>query len=889
MIIRIDIAIPCQFFSSAKFSNKIVVISALNDETIEIKKNNIKINVSGMTCASCVNTIEKYVKNQDGINDVKVNLLSEEAKIEFDPSKVSEEDIINWVDDIGYKAEVKHEVSADKVQLEISGMTCASCVATIEKYVGSLDGVDNVSVNLSTEKAAISFSPDLVGVRDLINAVSDIGYTAKISGEGIDLERLERVEEIKKWKKKLIYSSILALPVLFIAMFLSYVQIAPINRILEIELIPRLPLDDVLELILSTPIQFWIGWEFYEKSYKALKHKAATMDVLVAMGTSAAYFYGIFSMIYAVINPAYNGVVFFETSALLITFIVLGKYLEASAKGKTSEAIKNLMSLQAKSAVLLEIDDDGNVVNEREIKAELIQKGDVLKVYPGEKIPSDGKIVFGSSAIDESMVTGESLPVNKNVDDEVIGATVNQQGMLHVKATKVGSESALSQIIKLVEDAQTSKAPIQAMADKISSVFVPIVIIIAVVDFIVWYFLLSSGVVPQSWLPGGTTSFIFAFLLGISVLVIACPCALGLATPTAVMVGTGLGAENGILIKGGEPLETAHKIDAIILDKTGTITYGKPDLTDIITLNNNSEKDVLYYAASAEAGSEHPLGRSIVDNAKQKNVELGTPEEFNSITGKGITALIDNNVVFIGSRGLMTDQGMNLDSESEEKMKILEEDGKTAMLVAVNKEIIGIVAVADTVKPESKSAIMELKRMNIDVWMVTGDNIRTANAIARQVGIDNVFAEVLPEEKSNKVKELQDLGRVVAMVGDGINDSPALAQANVGIAIGAGTDVAIETADMVLMRSDLRDVVTAIDLSNKTFNRIKLNFVWAFGYNVIGIPIAAGIFIPLIRYLWGVTFTLPPAVAGLAMALSSVSVVTSSLLLKRYKKPKITA
>ncbi len=856
-------------------------------EIVELKKNNIKINISGMTCASCVNTIEKYVSNQEGVGEIKVNLLSEEAHIEFDPEKVSEADIVGWVDDIGYQAEVKNEASADKIQLDIEGMTCASCVATIEKYVGSIDGVDNISVNLTTEKAAISFSPDVIGVRDLIEAVSDVGYKAQIAGESIDLERLERIEEIQKWKKKLIYSSILTLPVLVIAMVFAYIDYAPINELMEFELYPRLRLDDTLELILSTPVQFWIGAEFYKKSYKALKHKAATMDVLVAMGTSAAYFYGVFSMIYAILNPEYSGVVFFETSALLITFIILGKYLEASAKGKTSEAIKKLMSLQAKSAILLELNEKGEVVGEKEISADLIQRGDILKVYPGEKIPTDGEIVFGNSAIDEAMVTGESLPVNKKEGDEVIGATVNQQGMLHVKATKLGSESTLSQIIKLVEDAQTSKAPIQGMADKISAIFVPIVVVIAAIDFVVWLLLLNAGIVPASWLPVGTTNFIFAFLLGVSVLVIACPCALGLATPTAVMVGTGLGAENGILIKGGEPLETAHNIDAIILDKTGTITYGKPDLTDIFTLDGNTEKDVLYFAASAEAGSEHPLGKSIVNHAKDKNMDINTPQEFNSITGKGITANIDGKQVFIGSRGLMIDQNIPLSNETEAKMKSYEEDGKTAMIVAVDNKIIGVVAVADTVKPESKSAIAALKKMGVEVWMVTGDNIRTANAIARQVGIDNVFAEVLPEDKAKKVKELQEKGSIVAMVGDVINDSPALAQANVGIAIGAGTDVAIETADMVLMKSDLRDVVTAIDLSKKTFSRIKLNFVWAFGYNVLGIPIAAGLFIPVIRYFFDFTFTLPPAIAGLAMAFSSVSVVTSSLLLKRYKKPEI--
>jgi Cu+-exporting ATPase len=670
-------------------------------------------------------------------------------------------------------------------------------------------------------------------------------------------------------------------------MVFAFVDAGPVSKVLEYEIVSELRVDDTLEFLFATPIQFWIGWEFYTKSYKALRHRTATMEVLVAMGTSAAYFYSVFSIVYGMINTSYQGEVFFETSALLITFIILGKYLEANAKGKTSEAIKKLMSLQSKSAILIETDENGNVVNEEEISTDLIQKGDLLKVYPGEKVPTDGLIVYGSSAIDESMVTGESLPVNKSTGDEVIGATVNQQGVLHVKTTKIGSETALSQIIKLVEEAQTSKAPIQGMADKISAVFVPIVVVIALVDFFVWYTLFSLDVVPQSWLPGGTSSFLFSLLLAISVLVIACPCALGLATPTAVMVGTGLGAEQNILIKGGEPLETAHKIESIILDKTGTITYGKPNLTDIIPYNGFQRNEMLRFAASAESGSEHPLGKAIVNWAKEELGDIENPNNFKAISGKGIEAEINEKLVLVGSRGLLTSHSVVLDDGVEETMQTLENDGKTAMLVSIDKQLAGVIAVADTVKPESIIAIKAMQSMGLDVWMVTGDNERTANAIAREVGINHVFAEVLPEDKAKKVKTLQEEGKIVAMVGDGINDSPALAQADVGIAIGAGTDVAIETADMVLMRSDLRDVVTAIDLSKTTFNRIKLNFVWAFGYNAAGIPLAAGIFIPMIRAAFGYTFMLPPAIAGLAMALSSVSVVTSSLLLKKYKKPDL--
>ncbi|MHA2274416.1 MAG: heavy metal translocating P-type ATPase [Candidatus Kariarchaeaceae archaeon] len=852
-----------------------------------VKKSRKKqFNIEGMTCASCVSTIEKYVSSKPGINHIQVNLLAEKAEVEFD-TVTSEDEIIEWIDDIGYKAEVMDSGESSSINLDIDGMTCASCVSTIENYVGKLPGVENVSVNLTTEKAKVTYKSAEVGPRTIMSAVHDIGYSASMSKQDVDLDRLSRKKEIEKWKNKFILSALLTLPVFLIAMVFAFVDAGPVSEFLDYEIVSELRVDDTLEFLFATPIQFWIGWEFYTKSYKALRHKTATMEVLVALGTSAAYFYSVFSIVYGMINTSYQGEVFFETSALLITFIILGKYLEANAKGKTSEAIKKLMSLQSKSAILIETDENGNVVNEEEISNDLIQKGDLLKVYPGEKIPTDGLITYGSSAIDESMVTGESLPVNKSNGDEVIGATVNQQGVLHVKATKVGSETALSQIIKLVEEAQTSKAPIQGMADKISAVFVPIVVIIAIVDFFIWYALFSFDVVPHSWLPAGTTSFLFSFLLAISVLVIACPCALGLATPTAVMVGTGLGAEQNILIKGGEPLETAHKVDAIILDKTGTITHGKPNLTDIIPFNGFQRNEMLRLAASAESGSEHPLGKSIVNGAKEELGDLENPNNFKAIAGKGIEAEINEKIVLVGSRGLLTSHSVVLNEGVEETMQALENDGKTAMLVSIDNQLAGVIAVADTVKPESITAIKAMQSMGLDVWMVTGDNERTANAIAREVGINHVFAEVLPEDKAKKVKTLQEEDKVVAMVGDGINDSPALAQADVGIAIGAGTDVAIETADMVLMRSDLRDVVTAIDLSKTTFNRIKLNFVWAFGYNSAGIPLAAGLFIPIIRAAFGYTFMLPPAVAGLAMALSSVSVVTSSLLLKKYKKPDL--
>ncbi len=847
----------------------------MTQESKEVKKG--KIAISGMTCASCVNSIEGYVGSQEGILNINVNLLGEVAEVEYDPSVIDTEKIIDLVDDIGYKAEEIKDQTAGEAQLAISGMTCASCVNSIEGYVKSLDGVEDVSVNLTTETGKIVFDPSKVGVRDLIEAIDDLGYHAEIKSEQVDLDRLSKKEEIEGWKKKLIFSSVFSIPFLY-AMILRFIG----DPYLAETRIFNISLEGWMGLILGTPVQFWVGKDFYIKAYKTAKKLAFGMDTLVVLGTSAAYFYSVFVIIYEILVPEFQGDVFFETAVFLLTFIVLGKYLEASAKGKTSEAIKKLVELQAKTAVLIEYDEKGNETGEKEISVDLIQKGDVLKVYPGAKIPSDGVVIKGTSSVDESMLTGESLPVSKSVGDQVIGATINNQGVLYIKIERVGSETTLSQIIKLVEDSQASKAPIQGLADKISSIFVPIVVLIAILDFILWYTLISIGVVPSDWLLSGTGPFLFSFLLAITVLVIACPCALGLATPTAIMVGTGLGAENGILIKGGEPLETAHKIDAILLDKTGTITHGKPVVTDVIPLNGSDMDTVLKMAGALEKNSEHPLGKAILDYVNKNIESIPEPTDFESITGKGVTAIVDGKKASLGNRSLV--EG-DLDKSAEDQMVKLEEDGKTAMVLTVDGKLTAIFAVADTVKEDSKFAIQEFEKMGIEVWMVTGDNERTARAIARQVGIKNVFAEVLPKNKSDKVKELQEKGHIVAMVGDGINDSPALAQADVGIAIGAGADVAIETADMVLMKDSLADVVTAIDLSRKTFNRIKLNFFWAFGYNVLGIPIAAGVLVPISQALYGVTFTLPPAFAGLAMAFSSVSVVTSSLLLKRYKSP----
>ncbi len=854
-------------------------------DSIPSDRKKAKFNVSGMTCASCVNTIENYVSSQDGVLNVKVNLLGEKAEIEYDGSKIDSNKIEQLIEDVGFEAEPIIDQGEGYIELSVGGMTCASCVNTIENYVGSLTGITDINVNLTTEKAKVKFDPSTITPKEIVEAIEDVGFTASIAKESIDMDRLSKKEEINYWKKKLYWSLAFSVPIFVFFMVPSLLKIEAITRIHAIELFPHLPLKAVVLFVLTTPVQFWVGWGFYKKSYAVLKHGSATMDVLVALGTSAAYFYSLFAMIYSMIVPDFESELFFDTSAFLITFIVLGKYLEANAKGKTSEAIKQLLELQAKTAHVVQLNENGEVASEKEVPADLVQVGDIVKVYPGEKVPVDGVVVRGTSDVDESMITGESVYVTKRVGDKVIGSTINQGSVLLVQAEKIGADTVISQIVKMVEEAQSSKAPIQGLADRISSVFVPAVVIIAILDFTIWYILFNLGVAPLEWLPPGTSAFLFSFLMAVSVIVISCPCALGLATPTAIMVGTGLGAKYGILIKGGEALEAANNIDTVVLDKTGTITHGKPKVTNVVAYEF-SEGEMLSLAASAELGSEHPLGKSIVEYAKEQNLNISEPNEFEALPGMGIVAKIDEKEILVGKPSFMTSRSITFSETIASDVERLENEGKTVMLVAIDSKAVGLIAVADTVKPESPVAIQKMKNLGLDVWMITGDNERTAKAIAKQVGITNVMAGVLPNEKAEKIKELQAQGKKVMMVGDGINDAPALAQADVGMAIGAGTDIAIETADMVLIKNDLRDVVTALDLSKQTFRRIKINFLWAFVYNVSGIPLAAGVFIPLFKTLYGTTITLPPEFAGMAMALSSVSVVTSSLMLKRYKKPK---
>lgn len=784
-----------------------------------------------MTCASCATRIEKNLSKVEGVKQASINLASEKAKVTFDPNRVSVDQLIEQVKKTGY------DVRKETATLTISGMTCASCATRIEKGLKKVEGVLNASVNLANEKATVEFIPGKTSIDQLLAAVKKAGYEAKLYEDlDADSEREERQNEYKEQRNKFILGAILS-ALFFPQMISDFAGKYGVFPGFEFHLSPW------IQFLLATPVQFYVGGHFYKDAYKALRGRSANMAVLVAMGTSAAYFY---SLVLTIMGETMG--LYYEAAAIIITLIVLGKLLEIRAKGQTSEAIKKLMGLQAKTARVIR---DGQ---EMDIPIEDVIVGDVIFVRAGEKIPVDGEIMEGSSSIDESMLTGESMPVTKNVGDAVIGATVNKHGSFKFRATKVGKDTALAQIIKLVEEAQGSKAPIQKLADKISGVFVPIVIGISLLTFILTYFLV--GFTP-------------ALISAVAVLVIACPCALGLATPTAVMVGTGKGAESGVLIKGAEHLESAHRVTTVVLDKTGTITKGEPEVTDILTLGNYSEDELLQLAATAERGSEHPLGEAIVNGAKQKGLKLEEASRFNAIPGHGIEAEIAEKNILIGNKKLMREHHISIEKIIEQ-MERLEGQGKTAMLMAIDGKLAGIIAVADTVKETSARAIQRLKELGLEVIMITGDNRRTAEAIAKQVGVDRVLAEVLPEDKSAEVEKLKGEGKIVAMVGDGINDAPALVAAHIGIAIGTGTDVAIEAADVTLMRGDLMGIVDTIRLSKATMRKIRQNLFWAFAYNALLIPVAA----------FGL---LNPILAGGAMAFSSVSVVTNTLFLRRWK------
>jgi len=818
------------------------------------KKKKTVLNIGGMTCATCAQTIEKRLSKLDGIHSATVNLAAEKAIVDYDPNKTDQKMIETTITKIGYK--VIHE----KVILKISGMTCATCAQTIEKTLNKKEGIYKTSVNFAIETATVEYNPEQISIAGIKKIIQEVGYNIIEPEGGLeDTEQKEQQKGIRSLKNKFIFSALVNIPVVLY----NFSNILPFA-------LPTLPIDNFIPLLmfaLVTPVHFIVGHTFFVGAYKALRNKNPNMDVLVTIGTSTAYFYSVFATFTGI------GSLYYTTAVSLMTFLTLGKLLEATAKGRTSAAIKKLMGLRAKTARIIRNNE------ELEIPVEDVQVGDIVAVKPGEKIPVDGVVIQGYSGVDEKVVTGESIPVEKKVGEQVIGATLNKTGMLKFKATKVGADTFLAQIIKLVENALGSKAPIQRLVDVVSSYFVPAVMVAATLSFVVWY-LVGMG-------------FLFSMTVFIAVLIIACPCAMGLATPTAIMVGVGKGAENGVLIKSGEALETAHKLQAIVFDKTGTLTKGEPEVTDIITIpitignlsstkqknKKLSEEKLLQLAAIAEKNSEHPLGEAIVNSALKRGIKLVDPEFFNAIPGHGVEVKHDDLEVLLGNRKLMEKKGVDI-GFLEEKMKSLEENGKTAMLVAIGRQAGGIIAVADTLKENSIDAVSTLQKMGLEAIMITGDNERTAKAIALQVGVTRVLADVLPEDKAFEIKSLQEEGKIVAMVGDGINDAPALAQADIGIAVGSGTDVALETGDIVLVKDDLRDVVTSIQLSRATMTKIKQGLFWAFAYNTALIPVAAGILYPFFGIL------LDPIFAAAAMATSSVSVVLNASLLKRFR-PKI--
>jgi Cu+-exporting ATPase len=803
------------------------------------------LKIEGMTCASCAKTIERVSKKIPGVEEANVNFATEKLNIKYDESKIKLEDIQSAVKKAGYKIAVQ---TTNKT-LKIEGMTCSSCAKTIERATRKLNGVIESNMNFATEKLTISFEPSLIGIMDIKKAIDKAGYKALEEENNVDEDKAKKEKEIKGLWNRFLISAIFGAPLLLVAMIPMFIMLPEaINPMMHQKGFA------ILQLALVLPIMY-VGRTYFTVGFKTLFRLSPNMDSLIAIGTSAAFLYSLFAVV-EIIAGKTGYELYFESAGVILTLITLGKYLETVTKGKTSEAIKKLMGLAPKTAIIIR--DNKEV----EISIEEVEVGDIVVVKPGAKMPVDGEVVEGTTSVDESMLTGESMPVEKSIGHKIIGASINKNGSIKFKATKVGKDTALAQIITLVENAQGSKAPIAKMADVISGYFVPVVIVLAIISSLAWF------------LTGQSVAF--SITIFISVLVIACPCALGLATPTAIMVGTGKGAENGVLIKSGVALETAHKIQTIVFDKTGTLTEGKPKVTDIVTVEGTSENYLLQIAASAEKGSEHPLGEAIVKGAEEKSLEFKKVESFRAIPGYGIEVSIDGNKIILGNRKLMIESKISLEKLEEVSNKLAEE-GKTPMYIAIENKISGIIAVADTVKENSKKAIEKLHAMGIEVAMITGDNKRTAAAIAAQVGIDRILAEVLPEDKANEVKKLQAEGKKVAMVGDGINDAPALAQADIGIAIGSGTDVAMESADIVLMRSDLMDVPTALQLSKKTITNIKQNLFWAFGYNILGIPIAMGML-----YLFGGPL-LNPIIAALAMSLSSVSVLTNALRLKGFK------
>ncbi|XP_045328889.1 copper-transporting ATPase 1 isoform X7 [Leopardus geoffroyi] len=965
------------------------------------------INIGGMTCNSCVQSIEGVISKKAGVKSIRVSLANGNGTVEYDPLLTSPETLREAIEDMGFdaalsgiysvlvalmagKAEVRYNPAviqppviaefirelgfgatmienADEgdgvLELVVRGMTCASCVHKIESILTKHRGIFYCSVALATNKAHIKYDPEIIGPRDIIHTVESLGFEASLVKKDRSASHLDHKREIRQWRRSFLVSLFFCIPVMGLMIYMmvmdhhlatlhhnqsmsqeEMINIHSSSMFLERQILPGLSIMNLLSFLLCVPVQFFGGWYFYIQAYRALKHKTANMDVLIVLATTIAFAYSLVILLVAMYERAkVNPITFFDTPPMLFVFIALGRWLEHIAKGKTSEALAKLISLQATEATIVTLDSDNILLSEEQVDVELVQRGDIIKVVPGGKFPVDGRVIEGHSMVDESLITGEAMPVAKKSGSTVIAGSINQNGSLLIRATHVGADTTLSQIVKLVEEAQTSKAPIQQFADKLSGYFVPFIVVISIATLLVWIIIgFLNFEIVETYFPGYNRSISrtetiirFAFQASITVLCIACPCSLGLATPTAVMVGTGVGAQNGILIKGGEPLEMAHKVKVVVFDKTGTITHGTPIVNQVKVLvesNRISRNKILAIVGTAESNSEHPLGAAITKYCKQEldTETLGTCVDFQVVPGCGISCKViniegllhknnwrieENNIknaslvqiganneqsstsssmiidaqlsnalnaqqykVLIGNREWMIRNGFVINNDVDDSMTEHERKGRTAVLVAVDDELCGLIAIADTVKPEAELAVHILKSMGLEVVLMTGDNSKTARSIASQVGITKVFAEVLPSHKVAKVKQLQEEGKQVAMVGDGINDSPALAMANVGIAIGTGTDVAIEAADVVLIRNDLLDVVASIDLSRKTVKRIRINFVFALIYNLVGIPIAAGVFMPI-------GLVLQPWMGSAAMAASSVSVVLSSLFLKLYRKP----
>ena len=816
------------------------------------KKAKANICIGGMTCTTCAATIQKALADTGGVNKVDVSFASEKVAVEYDPGQVELSELTSTINQLGYVARIH------KAIFPVGGMTCASCVSRVEKALRDVSGVVSVNVNLASEKATVEYTDD-ADIGELHRAVADAGYVLGDESPEIDGLSAASQREANDLKCRFIFSLGIAVTIMALSMVDAF----------------AFAFKPYILWALATPVQFWAGLRFYKGAWGALKHKTADMNTLIAVGTSAAYLYSVSVVLFPqfFMEAGIGHGLYFDTSAMIIALILMGRFLESRAKGQTSEAIKKLIGLRPKTATVVR---DGVTVD---IAIENVLAGDILRVKPGDKIPVDGIVIEGYSTVDESMLTGESMPAEKKNGDTVTGATINTTGSFDFRAIRVGKDTVLSQIIRLVEEAQGSKAPIQRLADVIASYFVPIVIGVAVLTFFIWLVL------------GPQPSFTYALLNFVAVLIIACPCALGLATPTAIIVGTGKGAEYGILIKNGEALERAHKINTILLDKTGTLTVGRPKVTGISPVQPFSEDEVLSLAASIEQNSEHPLAKAIVTLAEEKHIELSKVDQFNALPGFGIIAAVKGRNILLGNDVLMRDNEIEISGVNRE-VELFRGEGKTVLFLSVDKKVAGLIAVADTLKPDAFEAVRSLKALKIEVVMVTGDNRRSADFIARQAGIERVIAGVLPENKAKEVKTLQEKGRVVAMVGDGINDAPALAQADIGVAIGTGTDVAIEAGDITLMRGDMGGIVTAISLSKSTMATIKQNLFWAFSYNVILIPVAAGILFPLfirvgvppfLQFIFGQYGFLNPMLAALAMAASSITVVSNSLRLKSFK------